>query len=579
MKESEHMLTLGSLFDGSGTMPLAAQISGIVPVWSSEIEKFPCSVTAKRFPNMKQLGDITKISGREIEPVDIVAGGSPCQNLSVAGNREGLAGKQSGLFMEQIRVIKELREREKERLNELQDSKSIRPRYIVWENVCFTEETLVACYDGYKRIKDVKIGDLVKTHTGNYQPVVKKYVTNNKNIVEVGVGGNIPIRCTENHPFIARKKSYNAANGRIFGECEIVSASQLTNDYMVGYKVDVPSLPDGYITEVEAWTVGRWLANGSVDLKRSNPRIFISCGIKKLASTIEKMSCLPVNLFENKANETTVNITFTSSNFFTLIEDAGRGAANKKVPAYIFRLPISLQKCVLDGYLSGDGYIRQRGNSQEISASTVSRELAFGIARLIRNVYHTSAGITKTAKKDGILNGRILHANHDVYSIYACTTNKGSKSYFDGEVLWVPVKYVKTTEKRETVYNLSVWEENTYGANDIMVHNCGAYSSNRGEDFRTVLEEFCKIKDPNANVPRPEKGKWKPAGCIMGDGYSIAWRTLDAQYWGVPQRRRRIYLVADFGGQRAPEILFKREGLSRSFAESRKAWEDIAKDT
>ena len=242
MKESEHKLTLGSLFDGSGTMPLAAQISGIVPVWSSEIEKFPLQVTEKRFHDVKQLGDITKINGREIEPVDIIAGGSPCQSLSLAGKREGLKGV-SGLFMEQIRVIKEMREGEKERLNELQDSKSIRPRYVVWENVI------------------------------------------------------------------------------------------------------------------------------------------------------------------------------------------------------------------------------------------------------------------------------------------------------------------------------------------------GAFSSNKGEDFRTVLEEFCKIKDPNANVPRPEKGKWKPAGCIMGDGYSIAWRTLDAKYWGVPQRRRRIYLVADFGGQRAPEILFKREGLSRSFAESRKAWEDITKDT
>ena len=567
-------LTLGSLFDGAGTIPFAAQLCGITPIWSSEIEKFPCAVTAKRFPNMKQLGDITKINGREIEPVDIIAGGSPCQNLSVAGNREGLAGKQSGLFMEQIRVIKEMRDETSKRTNE-----PVRPRYAVWENVCFTEETLVACYDGYKRIKDVKVGDLVKTHKGNYQPVVKKYVTNNKKVVAVGVGGNIPIRCTENHPFIARKKSYTSSKERVFGECEIVPAIKLTDEYMVGYKVDVPSLPDGYITEVEAWAVGRWLADGSVDLKRSNPRIFISCGIKKLGTTLGKMSCLPVNLYEQKANETTVNITFTSSNFFTLIEDAGRGAANKKIPAYIFRLPISLQKCVLEGYLSGDGYIRQRGNSREIGAATVSRELAFGIARLIRNVYHTNAGIAKRAKKDGVLGGRILHANHDVYDIYACTTNKVSQSYFDGEILWAPVKYVKTTEKKETVYNLSVWEENTYGANDVMVHNCGAFSSNKGEDFRVVLEEFCKVKDEGAYVPRPADGKWQPCGCIVGDGYSVAWRVLDAQFWGVPQRRRRIWLVADFGGERAAEILFVRDGLSRSFAESRKAWEEAPRNS
>lgn len=225
-------MTLGSLFDGAGTIPFAAQLCGITPVWSSEIEKFPCEVTAKRFPNMKQLGDITKINGRKIEPVEIIAGGSPCQDLSVAGQRAGLGGERSGLFMEQIRVIKEMRDETSKRANE-----PVRPRYAVWENVP------------------------------------------------------------------------------------------------------------------------------------------------------------------------------------------------------------------------------------------------------------------------------------------------------------------------------------------------GAFSSNKGEDFRVVLEEFCKVKDESAYVPRPADGKWQSCGCIVGDGYSVAWRVLDAQSWGVPQRRRRIWLVADFGGQRAAEVLFERKGLRRSFAESRKAWE------
>ena len=104
----------------------------------------------------------------------------------------------------------------------------------------------------------------------------------------------------------------------------------------------------------------------------------------------------------------------------------------------------------------------------------------------------------------------------------------------------------------------------------------GAFSSNGGEDFRAVLEETAKIKDPTIIIPRPPKGKWNSSGCIVGDGYSIAWRVLDAQYWGVPQRRRRIALVADFGGQCAGEILFERDGLSRNFTESRKAWQGIA---
>lgn len=90
----------------------------------------------------------------------------------------------------------------------------------------------------------------------------------------------------------------------------------------------------------------------------------------------------------------------------------------------------------------------------------------------------------------------------------------------------------------------------------------GAFSSNSGEDFRTVLEEICSVIDPEISLPLPDKGKWEKAGCILAKTYSIAWRVLDAQYWGVPQRRKRIFLVADLGGQRAGKILFESESLS-----------------
>ena len=225
------MLTLGSLFDGAGTFPFAAQQCGVKAVWASEIESFPIEVTKKRFLEMKHLGDITKVDGAEIEPVDIVTFGSPCQDLSVAGKRAGLDGERSGLFMEAVRIIKEMR----------------------------------------------------------------------------------------------------------------------------------------------------------------------------------------------------------------------------------------------------------------------------------------------------------------------CKTNGRSPS-------------------------IAIWENVP-----------GAFSSNKGEDFRTVLEELCKIKGSDTLIPKPPKrggrNAWNDAGLIVGDGFSIAWRVLDAQFWGVPQRRRRIFLVADFRGQCAGKILFEREGLSRSFAESRQAWQ------
>lgn len=98
----------------------------------------------------------------------------------------------------------------------------------------------------------------------------------------------------------------------------------------------------------------------------------------------------------------------------------------------------------------------------------------------------------------------------------------------------------------------------------------GAFTSNQGEDFRSVLEAFCKVKS-NDNVPRPSK--WGTSGYIMADDYSIAWRVLDAQYWGVPQRRRRIFLVADFDGRSAGKILFESEGMPRHFREGAMPWE------
>ncbi len=118
-------LTLGSLFDGSGGFPLGGLLVGISPVWASEIEPFPIRVTTKRIPQMKHLGDISRINGAEIDPVDIITFGSPCQDMSVAGKRDGLEGSRSNLFYEAVRIIKEMR----------CASNGNYPRYIVWENV------------------------------------------------------------------------------------------------------------------------------------------------------------------------------------------------------------------------------------------------------------------------------------------------------------------------------------------------------------------------------------------------------------------------------------------------------------
>ena len=118
-------LTLGSLFDGSGGFPLGGLLCGITPVWASEIEPFPIRVTTKRLPSMKHYGDVSRMDGGKIEPVDVITFGSPCQDMSIAGKRAGLDGSRSNLFYEAMRIVKEMRC--------ATDGKY--PRYIVWENV------------------------------------------------------------------------------------------------------------------------------------------------------------------------------------------------------------------------------------------------------------------------------------------------------------------------------------------------------------------------------------------------------------------------------------------------------------
>ena len=118
-------LTLGSLFDGSGGFPLGGLLAGIKPVWASEVEPFPIRVTTKRLPFMKHYGDVSKMNGGEIEPVDIITFGSPCQDMSIAGKRSGLDGNRSSLFYEAIRIVKEMRCK----------TNGEYPRYICWENV------------------------------------------------------------------------------------------------------------------------------------------------------------------------------------------------------------------------------------------------------------------------------------------------------------------------------------------------------------------------------------------------------------------------------------------------------------
>ena len=448
------------------------------------------------------------------------------------------------------------------------------PRYAVWENVCFDADTLVTCEDGYRRIEDVSVGQKVKTMSGRYLPVVEVQQTKKQEVISVRVDGGEDLIVTPNHPiYVMRKIRHNKGIKALVGP-EWVSAGNLTKDHLIAYGIDHPTLPDDFISEAEAWAVGRWLADGSVDLTKSNPQMSFSIGAGKEELAREMLGKLPYLIHENKPHAT--NFCFTSKEFYALIAEGGTGAGYKQVPSYVFKLPFELQKAVLDGYISGDGYIRNREDVRELSASTASRELAYGISRLIRNVYHVAANISVRTRKGEKIDGRDIRSNYPTYEVTAYPDSRMLQSHADEDIIWQPVRGIEKVSGSRTVYNLSVLEDNTYAANDVIVHNCGAFSSNRGEDFRAVLEAVIGVKEEGVQVPAPEKGKWPQADVLLGDGWSVAYRVLDSRYWGVPQRRSRIYLVGDFAGKSAGEVLFKSEGVSGYTPQGFRAWQRAA---
>lgn len=155
----------------------------------------------------------------------------------------------------------------------------------------------------------------------------------------------------------------------------------------------------------------------------------------------------------------------------------------------------------------------------------------------------------------------------------------GKRAGLDGERSGLFMEQIRIIKEMRANDRANGWTDDAIRPRYMVWENVpGVFSSNKGEDFRIVLEETAKIADPEISIPRPPQGKWTNAGCIMGRGYSIAWRVLDAQYFGVPQRRRRIALVADFGGETAPEILLKSESLSGNTEQSGTERERAAAD-
>ena len=377
--------------------------------------------------------------------------------------------------------------------------------------------------------------------------------------------------------------------------------------------------------------VGRWLGDGWVQEGQrprcpegqATGRIFICDSFDKedeLRRTVEAVT----DRYCVKHERTTVNVAFSSSLLCGwLTDNFGRYAIGKTMPGWVFGMPKEYRRALLQGLIDSDG-CRVKGKDCAYKITTISKRLAESV-RLLAEMQGYSTTVHKTCvDPQTVIEGRVVN-QHDWYSV-VMTKSKKRVHLKDDLHGWYRVRSVKPTGRTAAVYNMTVEEDNSYVADGIVVHNCqdlsiagkragiqegrrsnlffeavriiremreatngekpryalwenvvGAYSSNEGEDFRCVLEELCKVKEAEVSVPAP-CFKWSNAGEVVGDGFSIAWRTLDAQYHGVPQRRARIYLVADLAGGSAPEILFNGESVPGYSPTRFKAWQGAAGD-
>ena len=440
------------------------------PVWLSEIEPFPIAVTAKHHPEVQNLGSVTDIKGDEIEPVDIITSGSPCQDMSCAGKQSGMVDGQgnktrSGLFYDGMKIFNDMREKTNGQF----------PRFFVWENVCFSSDTLVLTENGYHPISFVNEGDHVLTLSGRFFPVRKIHRTENQKVLSMQVGDSEPIKVTKNHPIYVRE--YDEGLWPI----EIKTVEEIQNSdktYYAGY-------PVGQIT-------------------------YDSFGISREMFDAKQFGKCIARLYLASERE--------NYNAF---------------PSFLYFLDTDIAKDIMDGvsYIINTSVIQTR-----------FKETAFFFANLIRNML-ARTGRSPCVRKGKGSNWEVVEDSHP--------------SIYQDDYVWLPITKIEDKGEITNVYNLSVEDDNSYTADGIVAHNCGSFSSRKGLDFKSVLEEVA-----GTEIPMPRSGKWANAGMVRSDRCDIAWRVLDSQFFRVAQRRRRVFLIADFttGPRCAGQILFEQEG-------------------
>lgn len=449
---------------------------------------------------------------------------------------------------------------------------------------CFAGDTLVLTDSGYKTIKNVVTGDKVLTHDNTYQKVISSKMTGHKNTLRIKGMGIDEIVCTPNHKFYVRTKYRKFINGkycRLFYAPIWKSAETLTKDDYLGVAINQNSIiptwngidfnwSDGrksrhkneiskYLNNADFWwLVGRYVADGWI---RSHGGIVIACGKHKMDNMIEHLNKLDFH-YSVVEERTSYKIHFGIKELEAFVQPIGRGASNKTIPSYMFDMPVDLLKGFIDGYMSGDGCY----TNGLYKASSVNKKLIYGLAQLVAKVYKQPYRIYKSIRNPtSIIENRTINQLPSYQLIWKTEKKKQDKAFYEDGFIWFPINKIEENKKVD-VYDIEVENNHSFTANGVIVHNCTDLSligKQKGMDKdsgtgSSLLWEVDRILHECKELPqillmenvtqvhsKKNKDNWLEWCRKLEElGYQNFVADLNAKDYGVPQNRKRCYMVS-----------------------------------
>ena len=351
---------------------------------------------------------------------------------------------------------------------------------------------------GYKDVSEIQVGDMVLTHKGRYRKVVR---TNKReaDIVDVRIMGYPVFHTTAEHPFytLERRKATwneykNRKSWRVFSnEPKWTKAIELKpKTHFCGQLIGKSAEINATDIDTElAYILGRYVADGHIR-KSNRPgrpnsyqyQVILSIGASKIERFKKHVMHRHYSCYEH--TESVYRVCFSSMELLNFIEQQGfgKGANNKAIPEFIYNLPRDIQLAFLSGYMDGDGHMGE----YQYCASTVSPMLAFGLQRLVTQLYGVNVGVT-VCNNDNThsIGNREIHSNYPLYTVvWKESIKKQSVAHIQDGIVWTQVKNVCKTSHTDTVYNIEVDEDNSYTVNNVIVHNCTYWSIAQSPDKR-----------------------------------------------------------------------------------------------